>query len=106
MDVTTPIPAFLDQREIADNCAQAGLGEIATQALHDLAQHISADPQLSRVASAARQRVYDTKADFTDALRQADAALGVDADLLHALFVLDSMRLVRQRHAARGVSPD
>jgi len=106
MDVTTPIPAFLDEREIAGNCAQAGLGELATQTLCDLARRISADPQLRQVASAAHQRVYDTNADFADVLRQADAALGAEADLLHSLFVLDSIRLVRQRHAARGVPPD
>jgi GNAT-like C-terminal domain/N-acyltransferase N-terminal domain len=106
MDLTTPTPAFLDEREIAYNSAQAGLGAIATQTLRDLARRINADPQLRRVTSAAHQRVYDTNADFSDAMRQADAALGADADLLHALFVLDSIRLVRQRHAARGVPPD
>ncbi len=99
-------PAFLDEREIAYNCAQAGLGELATQTLRDLARRISADSHLCRVASAAHQQVYDSDDDFTDATRQADIALGAEADLLHALFVLDSIRLVRQRHAARGVPPD
>lgn len=106
MDVTTTTPTFLDQREIAYNCAQAGLGEVATQTLRDLARRIDADPQLREVTSAAHQRVYDTNADFADSTRQADVALGAEADLLHALFVLDSIRLVRQRQAARGVSPD
>jgi hypothetical protein len=104
--MTTARPAFLDEREIAYNCAQAGLGQAATQTLCELARRINADPQLRRVASAAHQRVYDTNDDFAEALRQADAALGAEADLLHSLFVLDSIRLVRQRHAARGVSPD
>ncbi|MEO7910289.1 MAG: acyltransferase domain-containing protein [Roseiflexaceae bacterium] len=106
MAMIAPTPTFLDQREIAYNCAYAGLGEIATQTLCDLARRIDADPQLRQVASAAHQRIYDTKKDFSDAMRQADTALGAEADLLHALFVLDSTRLVRQRHAARGVSPD
>jgi hypothetical protein len=106
MAVTPPTPAFLDEREIAYNCAQAGLGESATQTLCDLARRIDADPQLRQVASAAHRQVYDTDADFSDATQQADAALGADADLLHALFVLDSTRLVRQRQAARGVSPE
>src|SRR4051812_30148225 len=105
MAVTTPTPAFLDQREIAYNCEQAGLGALATKMLCDLARRISADPQLQRLATAAHQRVYDTNDDFTDAMQQADAALGAEADLLHALFVLDSIRLVRQRQAARGVPP-
>jgi hypothetical protein len=106
MRLTVPTPAFLDDQEIVYNCAQAGLGEIATQALRNLARRINADPQLRQVTTTAHQRVYDTNADFTDAARQADAALGAEADLLHGLFVLDSMRLVRQRHAARGVPPD
>lgn len=106
MDTTTSTPAFLDQHEITHNCAQAGLGPIATQMLCDLAQRIDADPQLRQVASAAHRQVFDTDADFSDSTQQADAALGHDADLLHALFVLDSTRLVRQRHEARGVSPE
>jgi GNAT-like C-terminal domain/N-acyltransferase N-terminal domain len=106
MRLTVATPAFLDDQEIVYNCAQAGLGEIATQALRDLARRINADPQLRQVTTAAHQRVYDTDADFADAVRQADAALGADDGLLHALFVLDSIRLVRQRQAARGVSPD
>jgi hypothetical protein len=106
MDTTTSTPAFLDQHEIAFNCAQAGLGQAATQTLAELARRINADPQLKQAASAAHQRVYDTNDDFAEALRQADAALGAEADLLHSLFVLDSTRLVRERHAARGVSPE
>jgi hypothetical protein len=106
MDVPPPKPVFLDQREIAYNCAQAGLGEGTTQTLCDLARRIDADPDLRRVATAAHQQVYDTDADFADALRQADDALGAEADLLHSLFMLDSIRLVRQRHAQRGVPPE
>jgi hypothetical protein len=106
MDVTPSPPAFLDQREITYNCAQAGLGERSIQTLHDIARRISADPQLCQAATAAHERVYETNSDFMDAIRQADAALGAEADLLHSLFVLDSIRLVRQRHAARGVPPE
>jgi hypothetical protein len=106
MDVPPPTPAFLDEREIADNCAQAGLGEIATQTLRDLARRIAADPDLRQAATAAHQRVYDTNDDFAEAVRQANHALGAEADLLHALFVLDSTRLVRQRQGARGVPPE
>jgi hypothetical protein len=106
MDATTPTPAFLDEREIARNCAQAGLGEAATQALRALARRNSADPQLLRIAAAVHQRVFETNDDFSDVVRQADVTLGAEADLLHSLFVLDSMRLVRERQAARGVSPE
>jgi hypothetical protein len=106
MDVTPSPPAFLDQREITYNCAQAGLGEHSIQTLRNVARRISTDPQLCQAATAAHERVYETNSDFMDAIRQADAALGAEADLLHSLFVLDSIRLVRQRHAARGVPPE
>jgi hypothetical protein len=104
--MTDTTPAFLDEHEITHNCAQAGLGELATQTLRDLARRIDADPDLRRAAIAAHQQVFDTNADFADAIHQADDALGAEADLLHALFVLDSTRLVRQRQAARGVPPE
>jgi hypothetical protein len=106
MDITTRTPAFLDEHQIAFSCAEAGLGQAARQTLTELARRINADPQLKQAAVAAHQRVYDTSDDFADALREADAALGAEADLLHSLFVLDSMRLVRERHAARGVPPE
>jgi hypothetical protein len=106
MDVPPPTPAFLDEREIAYNCAQAGLSGITTQTLRDFARQIDANSDLRRAAIAAHQQVFDTSADFADAVHQADVALGAEADLLHALFVLDSTRLVRQRQAARGVPPE
>ena len=70
----------------------------------DLAQRISADPDLHSIASAAHHCVYETKEDYTAALHQADTAFGSQADVLHALLVLDSMRLVREKQQARGVS--
>jgi hypothetical protein len=97
------IPPFLDIREIARSCADAGLGDAATHTLIELAQRIAADADLCVLASAAHHAVYETDADHTDATSRADAALGEQAELLHALLVLDSMRLVRQKQAARGV---
>jgi hypothetical protein len=97
------IPPFLDIREIARNCADADLGAAATQTLIDLAQRIAADAGLRAIVGAAHHRVYETNQDQTDATNRADAALGADADVMHALLVLDSMRLVREKQAARGV---
>ncbi len=58
------------------------------------------------MAASGHYAVYDTDRDFAAALAQADAALGGDAELLHALYVLDSLRLVRVRQEARGVAAD
>lgn len=96
-------PAFLDEQQITRNAAEAGLDEAAIQTLCLLARRIAGDPRLRLIAGAAHHAVYETDTDFTEALRQADSALGAEADILHALFVLDTLRLVRQRQAARGV---
>jgi hypothetical protein len=103
MESISTTPPFLDAREIARSCAEANLGEAATQTLLDLARRISADPELRAIVSAAHHSVYETRDDYTAAVGRADAALGAQADVLHALLVLDSMRLVRERQQARGV---
>jgi len=103
MSMTLP---FVDAHEIARNCADANLGEAATQTLLALAQRIDADPDLRSTASAAHRCVYETREEYTAALSRADAAFGAEADLLHALLVLDSMRLVREKQQARGVPSD
>lgn len=103
MAIQTSTPAFLDEGHIARNGAEAGLDEAAIQTLCLLARRIAGDSQLRLVAGAAHHAVYETNADFTEAVRQADSALGTEADVLHALFVLDTLRLVRERQAARGV---
>ena len=46
MEGKSMTPPFLDAREIARNRAEASLDEAATQTLLDLAQRISADPDL------------------------------------------------------------
>jgi hypothetical protein len=103
METISMTSPFLDAREIARNCADANLDEAATQSLLDLAQRISADPDLRSMSSAVHHIVYETSEDYTAAISRADAAFGTEADLLHALLVLDSMRLVRERQQARGV---
>lgn len=106
MESTSLVPSFLDAREIARNCADADLGDAAAQTLLDLARRIAADPYVCMVVSAAHHCVYESREDYTAATRQADAVLGAEADLLHALLILDSMRLVRQKQHQRGVSGD
>jgi hypothetical protein len=103
MDATVLLPPFLDAREIARNCAEAQLGAAATQALLNFAQHIVTNPDLCRVISAAHHAVYETQEDDPVALEHADAVVGAEAGVLHALLILDSMRLVRQKHEQRGV---
>jgi GNAT-like C-terminal domain/N-acyltransferase N-terminal domain len=103
MEAMSMTPPFLDARAIARNCAEASLDEAATQTLLDLAQRISADPDLRSVSSMVHHLVFETSEDYMAAISRADAAFGAEADLLHALFVLDSMRLVREKQQARGV---
>src|SRR5690349_433669 len=103
MESPPATPAFLDPREIARNCADATLDPAATQALLDLAERVRADSNLRSLSSAVHQIVFDTTEDYTAAISRADAAFGAEADLLHALLVLDSIRLVRERQRARGV---
>jgi hypothetical protein len=106
MESTPRLSPFLDPREIAHNCADAQLGEAATQTLLDFARRTAADPDLCTAAGAAHHCVYETREDYTAATRQADAMFGAQAELLHALLILDSMRLVRQKHQQRGVPGD
>jgi hypothetical protein len=102
MESSTP-PAFLDPREIARSCAEAGLPDAPTQTLLDLARRIVADPAICAAVCEAHHRVYETREDYAALTKQADALMGADADRLHALFVLDCIRLVREKHARRGV---
>jgi hypothetical protein len=94
---------FLDAQEIARNCAEANLDKAAMQSLLDLAQRISDDPDLRSLSSAVHDIVFETSEDYSEAIHRADAAFGAEADLLHALLVLDSIRLVREKQRARGV---
>jgi hypothetical protein len=106
MDATSMPPPFLDPHEIVRNSEAAQLGHAATQTMLDLAQRIVADPDLCRAASAAHHAIYETQGNYAAALHQADAALDTAADVLHTLLILDSMRLVRQKHQQRGVPSD
>jgi hypothetical protein len=101
-----PTPPFLDDDEIARGGAIAGLNDAALQTLRGMAARVRADPQLVSVAAAAHHAVYETDEPFEEAVAAADAAFGADANVLHALYVLDSSRLVRERFAARGVPAD
>jgi hypothetical protein len=103
MEALSTTPPFLNVRQIARSCAEANLDEAATQTLLDLARRIRADVDLCRITSAVHHLVYETREDFTAAITWADAVFGAEADVLHALLVLDSMRLVREKQQARGV---
>ncbi len=96
-------PPFLDAGEIARSCAEARLGDAPTQALLAFARSILADPHRLMVVCAAHHCLYETRDEYDTALQQANAVLGAEADLLHAVLILDSMRLVRQKHHQRGV---
>jgi hypothetical protein len=90
---------------MAQHGAETGLDATAMQALRACARHIAADPQLQQVATAAHQALFDTATDVAAAMQAAESAVGGDAGLLRALFVLDSLRMIRDRQAARDVPP-
>ncbi len=96
---------WLDEQAMAQHGAEAGLDAAALQPLRACAQRIAADPQLQHVATAAHQALFATATDVAAAMQVAETAVGGDAGILHALFVLDSLRLIRERQAARGVPP-
>ena len=96
--------AFLDTDQIQISAGHVGLPEPAVRQLQELASHLREDASLRELVSAAHHAVYSTADDPTGATERADAALGPEADLLHGLFVLDSVRLVLERQGKRGVS--
>ncbi len=98
-----PPPAFLDEQAIAQHGAEAGLAAATIQTLRAFARRIAADPQLQFVATAAHHTVFATDTDVADAMETVDTTFGTQAGMLHALYVLDMLRLIRERYAARGV---
>jgi hypothetical protein len=104
--MTSDGSAFLDAHQIQTSAAHVGLPEPALHALQELASRVRADASLRELVSAAHHAVYATADDFAGATARADAALGPEADLLHGLLVLDSVRLVLERQGRRGVSPE
>jgi hypothetical protein len=95
---------FLDPAEIRRNCAEAELNADGTQALLDFAERIAQTPALRTLAGQAHHALFEVRADGDDPIfQQTDAAFGDDAGLFRALLVLDSIRLIREKQAARGV---
>jgi GNAT domain-containint protein len=94
---------FLDPDVIARGCVEAGLGPAALATLSTLARRIAADELLAAACVDAHRAVYHEQGDFADAVERSAALLGPDVELLNALYLLDSLRLVHERQAARGV---
>jgi hypothetical protein len=95
--------SFLDPAEIRRNCAEAELNDKTTQPLLDLAARIANDRDLLKVACDAHHWLFEQHTDDHAIARHTDAAFGDDAGLFRALLVLDSIRLIREKQAARGV---
>ena len=101
----TGTSAFLDEQGIAQHGAEVGLDAATIHALGAFARHIAEEPLLQVVATTAHHTVFSTAADFAEAVQVADMAFGAQAGMLHALFVLDGLRLIRERQQARGIPP-
>lgn len=106
------LPPFLDPTSIRRSCAVAGLGEVAVASLLSAAGRISARADLLDAMRAAYRRVFapalpspdpEPSSETTVACAAMDAALGEDVLPGHALLALDSVRLVHERHRARGL---
>jgi hypothetical protein len=97
------LPPFLEPDVIARGCVEAGLGQRACAVLSALAQRIADSGVLREVSAEAHAAVFHDDGVFVEAVAAADLALGGDAELLHALFLLDTLRLVHERQRARGV---
>ena len=97
---------FLDPAEIRRNCAEANLNDDATQTFLEFAARIQANPALLAAANAAHHGLFETNDERAEISKHAEAAFGDDASLFRALLVLDSIRLIREKQAARGVPPE
>ena len=98
--------AFLDPTEIQSSCSYAELNVATTQAFLDFAAHVCANPNLLTQATTAHDCLYEGKGDCDESVAKAEAVFGDHARTLRGLMVLDSIRRVRQKQAARGVSAD
>ncbi len=98
--------SFLDPNEIRRNCIESELNDAAAKTLLELAARIANDRDSLKAASGAHQWLYENHTDDDSIAKQTDAAFGEDAGLFRALLVLDSIRLIREKQAARGVPAD
>lgn len=98
-----PTPAFLDLHAIAQSGAEAGLDATTVQTLCEFVRRIAADQQLQLVANTAHHTVFSTNTDCAEAMEAVGTTFGTQAGMLQALYVLDMLRLIRERYAARGV---
>ncbi len=97
------LPSSFDEQSVAVHGAAAGLDDASLAILRDLTRRIATDVQLREPASTLHHVLFETDDDFAPAVKHADRAFGADAGVLHALLVLDSMRLVGERQSARGI---
>lgn len=100
--VPVPVP-FLDDAGVRAAGARAGLGERFLGRLRAAAAQVRARPALLRLASGAHHVLFETDRPPDPALARLDEAAGELAELLHALLVLDTIRLVTRRQRERGI---
>ncbi len=96
-------PKFLDSHVIQSCCVDAQLDANCTQLIVGFAAGICADSELTRLATRARDHLFEALGGFEETVKTAEAVFGADADLLRGLMLLESIRLVRERQSARGV---
>lgn len=100
------IPLFLDPREIARGGAEAELAPWAVEMLQHAAARIAADAQQTAAMADLHRCIFDSHEEIQPLTERFDPLFGDDAQLMHALLILDTLRLVRERQAARGAPPE
>lgn len=102
--MNTPSTTFLAPQHIQSSCTYAGLDVPITQAFLDFAARVRANPELTAQAIAAHDCLFEGLGECDEITAKAEAMFGDEAHLLRGLMVVESIRRVRERHAARGVS--
>ncbi len=98
--MTKPFP---DLNDVRTCCIEAGLDSPSTQAFLDFAARVCANPELANHATSARDHLFDAAGDFDATVGLAESAFSDEAHLLRGLMLLESIRRVREKQAARGV---
>jgi hypothetical protein len=96
-------PAFAQEAAIVRAAGQVGLDASFTAGLREAAAALRADPTMLGAAQETHHVLFETSDPPEPALARFEGLAGPDTDRLRMLFVLDTVRLLRERHSARGV---
>jgi hypothetical protein len=99
------IPPFRDPNAVATFLQSIELPDHTKQQLISFAEYLVANPQQAALYDSARQTLYTTDNDSQTDIAQAEQAMPQLRNALRGLLVLDCVRQVCDKQAARGVDP-